>query len=89
MLVLFPGFEPSDLEAACDSSDDLEQPGPRRASESAARASRPWERAGLLMDSVIMADNLATIHESETDQDIGHLPHIAKLDRALRKTLAL
>ena len=41
------------------------------------------------MDSVIITDNLATIHESETDQVIGHLPHIAKLDRALRKTLAL
>ncbi len=44
---------------------------------------------GLLMDSVIMTDNLATIHESEIDQVIGHLPESTGLDTALRTTLAL
>lgn len=49
----------------------------------------PGSGLGLLTDSVIMTDNLATIHESEIDQVIGHFPHIAQLDLALRTTLAL
>lgn len=49
----------------------------------------PGSGLGLLMDSVIMTDNLATIHESEIDQVVGHFPHIAQLDLALRTTLAL
>ena len=45
--------------------------------------------AGLLMDSVIMADNLATIHHSEIDRVIGYLPGTSEIDAALRGTLAL
>ena len=41
------------------------------------------------MDSVIMTDNLATIHESEIDRVIGRLPGMSEIDAALRKTLAL
>ena len=41
------------------------------------------------MASVIMTDNLATIHDSEIDQIIGHLKDQAVLDTALRTTLAL
>ena len=41
------------------------------------------------MDSVIMTDNLATIHDSEIDRIIGHLDGLAELDTALRTTLAL
>ena len=44
---------------------------------------------GLLMDSVIMTDNLATIHDSEIDRLIGRLHSLAELDTALRTTLAL
>jgi len=44
---------------------------------------------GLLMDSVMMTDNLATIHDSEIDRIIGHLDGLAELDTALRTTLAL
>jgi len=46
-------------------------------------------RSGLLMDSVIMTDNLATVHYSEIDRVIGTLPEAAELDAALRATLAL
>lgn len=46
-------------------------------------------RAGLLMDSVIMADNLATLHYSEIDRVIGNFGDTADVDRALRSTLAL
>jgi mRNA interferase MazF len=46
-------------------------------------------RSGLLIDSVVMADNLATIHHSEIDRIIGTLPDLAELDAALRATLAL
>ena len=45
--------------------------------------------SGLLTDSVIMADNLATIHESEIDRVIGALPDMGEVDAALRATLGL
>ena len=43
---------------------------------------------GLLIDSLIMTDNLATIHDSEIDRVIGHLHGLTELDTALRATLA-
>jgi mRNA interferase MazF len=52
----------------------------------ASEGARP---SGLLMDSVIMADNLATIHHSEIDRAIGTLSDLTELDTALRTTLAL
>jgi mRNA interferase MazF len=45
--------------------------------------------SGLLMDSVIMTDNLATIHDSEVDRVIGAFKGLGELDAALRATLAL
>jgi mRNA-degrading endonuclease toxin of MazEF toxin-antitoxin module len=41
------------------------------------------------MDSVVMADNLATVHYAEIDRVIGSLPDMNDVDRALRTTLAL
>jgi len=45
-------------------------------------------RSGLLTDSVVMTDNLATIAESEIDHVIGSLP-MTKVDVALRHMLGL
>ena len=45
-------------------------------------------QSGLLTDSVVMTDNLATIADSEIDRVIGSLP-MAKVDAALRYTLGL
>ena len=45
--------------------------------------------SGLLMDSVVMTDNLATIHDSEIDRVIGTLTALKEVDAALRTTLAL
>lgn len=45
--------------------------------------------SGLLMDSVIMTDNLATIHDSEIDRVIGTFAELKEIDAALRITLAL
>jgi mRNA interferase MazF len=45
--------------------------------------------SGLLMDSVIMTDNLATIHDSEIDRVIGTFAGLKEIDAALRTTLAL
>jgi mRNA interferase MazF len=45
--------------------------------------------AGLRRDSVIMTDNMATIHESEIDSHLGHLTDLNDVDRALRHTLGL
>ena len=47
------------------------------------------KRAGILMDSIVMTDNLATVRETEIDRTLGALPDMSKIDRALRHTLAL
>lgn len=47
------------------------------------------EGSGLLTDSVIMTDNLATIHHSEIDRVIRALSMMTDVDAALRTTLAL
>jgi mRNA interferase MazF len=46
------------------------------------------QQSGLLTDSVVMTDNLATIMESEIDRNIGSLP-MESVDIALRHTLGL
>jgi mRNA interferase MazF len=45
--------------------------------------------SGLLMDSVIMTDNLATILDSEIDRAIGTFTGLTEIDAALRATLGL
>jgi mRNA interferase MazF len=52
-------------------------------------SSETAKRAGLLMDSVIMTDNLATVLYSEIDRVIGTFAGTTELDTALRVTLAL
>ena len=52
---------------------------------------RDWPeggQAGILTDSVVMTDNLATIAEREIDQRIGFLP-MGKVGQALKQTLGL
>jgi len=44
---------------------------------------------GLLTDSVVMTDNLATIVDSEIDRVIGAFKGMAEIDAALRRTLGL
>ena len=46
-------------------------------------------RAGLLLDSVIMTDNLATIRYLEIYQVLGRFDDFELLDRALRVTLGI
>ena len=52
------------------------------------RDSSEGERAGILTDSVVMTDNLATVGDQEIDQRIGALP-MTETDRALKHTLHL
>lgn len=52
------------------------------------RTSPEGQVSGLLGDSVVMTDNLATIAESAIDRVIGTLP-MSKIDAALRHTLNL
>ncbi|MBI3958373.1 MAG: type II toxin-antitoxin system PemK/MazF family toxin [Chloroflexi bacterium] len=51
-------------------------------------SSSEGRQSGLLTDSVVMTDNLATIADSEIDRVIGSLP-MEKVDAALRHTLGL
>ena len=46
------------------------------------------QRSGLIMDSVVMTDNLATVVESTIERVIGWMP-IEKVNAALRHTLNL
>jgi mRNA interferase MazF len=46
-------------------------------------------RARILMDSVVMTDNLATVQENEIDRTLGSLEDLAEVDSALRRTLSL
>lgn len=51
-------------------------------------SSSEGKQSGLLTDSVVMTNNLATVLESEIDRVIGSLP-MANVDKALRHTLGL
>jgi mRNA interferase MazF len=51
-------------------------------------STRGGRQSGLLTDSVVMTDNLATILETEIDRVIGSLP-MRPIDAALRHTLGL
>ena len=46
------------------------------------------QQSGLLTDSVVVTDNLATVIESAIDRVIGSIP-MTKIDTALRHTLNL
>jgi mRNA interferase MazF len=46
-------------------------------------------RGGLRTDSVVMTDNLATVHLSEIERAIGSLAGFMPVDVALRHTLGL
>lgn len=52
------------------------------------RSTQEWQQSGLLTDSVVATDNLATIAEVEIDRVIGSLP-MTDIDTALRHTLNL
>lgn len=52
------------------------------------RSTPEGQQSGLLTDSVLMTDNLATIAEVAIDRVIGRLP-MTDTDRALRYTLSL
>ena len=54
-----------------------------------SRSSPEGRRMGLLMDSVLMTDNLATVRNSEIDRRIGHCDEMSIMDAALRHTLGL
>lgn len=53
------------------------------------RNSPEGRRSGLLTDSVIMTDNLATILDQAVTRVIGFWTNVADVDRALRQTLGL
>ena len=52
-------------------------------------SSTEGKRAGILMDSVVMTDNLATVREIEIDRSLGTISDMSAIDRALRNTLGL
>lgn len=53
------------------------------------RTDRHFRASGLLTESVIMTDNLATLLETEIDGRIGTFELMPEVDAALRHTLAL
>lgn len=53
------------------------------------RTHRAFRESGLLTDSVIMTDNLATVLETEVDRAIGRLSEREQVDTAIRHSLGL
>ena len=53
------------------------------------RATAEGQRSGLLSDSIIMTDNLATVLEPEIDRAIGSWADMAVVEVALRDTLSV
>ena len=53
------------------------------------QSSPEGQQMGLQSDSVIMADNLATVRDAEIDRAIGLCPAMPSVDAALRATLGL
>ncbi len=53
------------------------------------QSSPEGNQSGLLTDSVVMTDNLATVRETEIDRAIGSLPNMDSATAALRHTLLL
>jgi len=53
------------------------------------RTDAHFPQSGLLSDSVIMTDNLATVREEEIHRKLGRFDRISEVDQALRHTLAL
>jgi mRNA interferase MazF len=69
-------------------TSNMERAGhPSRVAVSGASAAA--RSAGLLMDSVIMTDNLATVYHPEIDRVVGSFREMTDIDKALRATLAL
>lgn len=68
-------------------TSNLDRSGPTRIT---IRQREPaGQTMGLLTDSVIVADNLATVLDREIDKTIGHCPAMSQIDRALKLTLGL
>jgi mRNA interferase MazF len=51
-------------------------------------ASPMGKQSGLLTDSVVMTDNLATVFDAAVDRVVGRIPML-EVDQALRHTLSL
>lgn len=47
------------------------------------------KQSGLISDSVIALDNLATLHEKFIDKKLGSLPNMEAVERALANTFGL
>ena len=56
---------------------------------SASLATPDGRRSGLLADSVIMTDNLATVLDAEIDRAIGTFADMPSVDAALRHTFGI
>lgn len=54
-----------------------------------AKSSAPARAMGLLTDSVVMTDNLATVLDTEIDRAIGRCPQMDQVQAAVRHTFGL
>ena len=103
ILVLFPNSDlrtskrrPALVVQSDEADSDLPQTIVAMISSNMSRAGRrsrfvvpASHENGLMTDSVVMTDNLATIRYSEIDRIVGHFTAMTDLDVALRGTLAL
>jgi mRNA interferase MazF len=76
-----------DQKLAAIITSNLSRTGPTRIH--IRKDSHVGRQMGLLGDSVIMADNIATILDREMDKVVGRCNEMQRVDAALRITLAL
>ena len=68
-------------------TSNLERTGPTRIT--VPRQSLHGKAMGILTDSVIVADNLATVLDREIDRKLGEFPNMSEADQALRIILGI
>ncbi len=52
-------------------------------------SSQEAQRSGLRLDSIVMTDNIVTVHENEIDSKLGFLSDMEQVDDALAHTFGL
>jgi mRNA interferase MazF len=76
-----------DQKVVAEITSKMHRTGPTRVRF--LKNSAAGRQMGLLMDSVVVTDNLATVKDRAIEKVIGSCPTMAAVDSALRTTLAL
>ena len=68
-------------------TSNTQRTGPTR--DKVSKNDHAGQSMGLLSDSVVVTDNLATVLEREIDKAIGHCQNMPLVEQALKQTLGM